>query len=157
MTWIVVIFFSFNFFVPLLSAPQWSAQVSHETNWLEIYLSFSVPSNRFCVREKFLKIKYSITGNGASDPVLGVSVAQVWCPINRKIKQVLLFKVLSLFTVYQWTSGLCVAASGEYGNCVSDNECFSKRGVMGGPCAEGYGICCVCKHPTQRTAIYSGD
>lgn len=55
-------------------------------------------------------------------------------------------KVLSLFTVYQWTTGLCVAASGEYGNCVSENECLSKSGILGGPCAEGFGICCICKH-----------
>lgn len=52
--------------------------------------------------------------------------------------------VLSLFTVYQWNNGLCSAASGEYGDCLPENECIAKRGIPGGPCAEGHGICCVC-------------
>lgn len=55
------------------------------------------------------------------------------------------FLVLSLFTIYQWTNGLCSAASGEYGMCLPESDCVSKRGILGGPCALGYGICCVCK------------
>lgn len=53
--------------------------------------------------------------------------------------------VLSLFTIYQWQNGLCAAATGEFGMCLPENDCVSKRGILGGPCAQGYGICCVCK------------
>lgn len=53
--------------------------------------------------------------------------------------------VLSLFTIYQWENGLCSAATGEYGMCLPENDCVGKRGILGGPCAQGYGICCVCK------------
>lgn len=145
-SWLELLVFFFYFFASWLSAPQWSAQVSHETYWLGIYL-FSVFSNRFCVRGKYLKIKYPIAGNGASDPALDVSVPQMMREKSQNKQELFCLPiVLSLFTVYQWNSGLCVAASGEYGNCVSENECFSKQGIMGGPCAEGYGICCVCKH-----------
>lgn len=53
--------------------------------------------------------------------------------------------VLSLFTVVQWGQSLCQAPSGEYGSCVPNNECVARGGVAGGPCAEGYGMCCVCE------------
>lgn len=53
--------------------------------------------------------------------------------------------VLSLFTVVQWGQSLCQAPSGEYGSCVPNNECTGRGGISGGPCAEGYGMCCVCK------------
>lgn len=52
--------------------------------------------------------------------------------------------VLSLFTVVQWGQSLCQAPSGEYGSCVPNNECSARGGIAGGPCAEGYGLCCVC-------------
>lgn len=54
------------------------------------------------------------------------------------------FEVLSLFTVFQWENGLCRATSGEYGNCIAEDVCMSRRGILGGTCAEGLGICCVC-------------
>lgn len=53
--------------------------------------------------------------------------------------------VLSLFTIYQWNNGLCTATSGEYGMCLPESDCIGRRGILGGPCAQGYGICCVCK------------
>lgn len=53
--------------------------------------------------------------------------------------------VLSLFTIYQWNNGLCSATSGEYGMCLPELECSQRRGILGGPCAQGYGICCICK------------
>lgn len=52
--------------------------------------------------------------------------------------------VLSLFTVVAWGQGQCMAPSGEYGSCVPNNECLPRGGIPGGPCAEGYGMCCVC-------------
>lgn len=53
--------------------------------------------------------------------------------------------VLSLFTVYQWNNGLCTATSGEYGMCLPESDCIARRGILGGPCAQQYGVCCVCK------------
>lgn len=44
-----------------------------------------------------------------------------------------------------WGQGQCMAPSGEYGSCVPNNECVPRGGIPGGPCAEGYGMCCVCK------------
>lgn len=54
--------------------------------------------------------------------------------------------VLSLFTVVTWGQGQCMAPSGEYGSCVPNNECLPRGGIPGGPCAEGYGMCCVCMY-----------
>lgn len=52
--------------------------------------------------------------------------------------------VLSLFTVVTWGQGQCTAPSGEFGSCVPNNECVPRGGIPGGPCASGYGMCCVC-------------
>ena len=52
--------------------------------------------------------------------------------------------VLSLFTVVQWDQSLCQAPTGEYGSCVPNNDCIARGGIAGGPCAGGYGMCCVC-------------
>lgn len=41
---------------------------------------------------------------------------------------------------------MCTATSGEYGMCLPENECIARRGILGGSCAQGYGICCICKH-----------
>lgn len=41
-----------------------------------------------------------------------------------------------------------MAATGEYGNCVAEDECRAKNGILGGPCADGFGICCICKYMT---------
>lgn len=60
--------------------------------------------------------------------------------LNSKIK----ISVLSLFTVVQWPPGGCAAPSGEIGNCLADNECLVRGGIPGGPCAGGYGMCCIC-------------
>lgn len=56
-----------------------------------------------------------------------------------------LLAVLSLFTVVQWGQSLCQAPSGEYGTCLPNSECSLRGGIPGGPCADGYGMCCVCK------------
>ena len=31
------------------------------------------------------------------------------------------------------------------GTCYTDTECDELQGIPGGSCAEGYGVCCVCK------------
>lgn len=41
---------------------------------------------------------------------------------------------------------MCTATSGEYGMCLPESECIARRGILGGSCAQGYGICCICKH-----------
>lgn len=66
-------------------------------------------------------------------------------PVSCVLKWKFIETVLSLFTVYQWNNGLCTATSGEYGNCLPQAECLAKGGIPGGPCAEGYGLCCVCR------------
>lgn len=60
---------------------------------------------------------------------------------NLNLKKI---SVLSLFTVVQWPPGGCSAPSGEIGNCLADNECLVRGGIPGGPCAGGYGMCCIC-------------
>ncbi|XP_314314.2 uncharacterized protein LOC1275085 [Anopheles gambiae] len=52
-------------------------------------------------------------------------------------------RFLPIFTVYQWGQGLCSAASGEYGSCQPNNECVLRGGIPAGPCAGGYGTCCI--------------
>lgn len=54
-----------------------------------------------------------------------------------------------MFTVVQWGQSLCQAPSGENGSCFRNaDECNLRRGIPSGPCAEGHGICCVCKSVT---------
>lgn len=53
--------------------------------------------------------------------------------------------MFNLFTVVQWGSGTCIAPSGEVGNCLPPGECQYRQGIPGGPCAGGYGTCCVCE------------
>lgn len=53
--------------------------------------------------------------------------------------------MLNLFTVVQWGAGTCIAPSGEAGNCLPPGECQFRQGIPGGPCAGGYGTCCVCE------------
>lgn len=40
---------------------------------------------------------------------------------------------------------MCAAPSGELGNCVPKKECAIRGGLPGGPCANGFGVCCVCR------------
>lgn len=57
-------------------------------------------------------------------------------------------KFLSLFTIVQFPNSRCQAngASGDYeGTCYHATECDSLNGTAFGECAEGYGVCCVCK------------
>jgi hypothetical protein len=55
--------------------------------------------------------------------------------------------VLSLFTIVQFQNQGCAASSGDNGTCVTSAECSDRGGVASGPCANGYGVCCVCKLP----------
>lgn len=58
-------------------------------------------------------------------------------------------KFLSLFTVIEFPNSRCVAnsASSEYeGTCYHQTECDNLNGTAIGQCANGYGVCCVCKY-----------
>lgn len=58
-------------------------------------------------------------------------------------------KFLSLFTIIQFPNSRCQANgvnTGDYeGTCYHVTECDSLNGTAIGECAEGYGVCCVCK------------
>lgn len=47
---------------------------------------------------------------------------------------------------YPWGQNLCVVPSGELGACVPSKDCALRNGIPGGPCANGFGTCCVCKN-----------
>lgn len=58
-------------------------------------------------------------------------------------------KFLSLFTIIQFPNSRCQAtsASSVYeGTCYHRTECESLNGTAIGQCADGYGVCCVCKY-----------
>lgn len=57
----------------------------------------------------------------------------------------LLPAVLSLFTVVQFDNQPCAAASGDNGTCLTVAECASRGGMASGPCANSFGVCCVCE------------
>ncbi|XP_055373573.1 uncharacterized protein LOC129606949 [Condylostylus longicornis] len=60
---------------------------------------------------------------------------------NREVNRDIRF--LPLFTVLQIGPGYCTAPSGELGTCLANNDCILRGGILGGPCAGGYGICCI--------------
>ncbi|KAJ8922140.1 hypothetical protein NQ315_004075, partial [Exocentrus adspersus] len=53
------------------------------------------------------------------------------------------FAVLSLFTYIQFNNQECVSSTGENGTCVTTSECTQRGGTANGPCAGGYGVCCI--------------
>ncbi|VEN55097.1 unnamed protein product [Callosobruchus maculatus] len=52
-------------------------------------------------------------------------------------------RFLSLFTYVQLNNPECVASNGDYGICTTPTECKQRGGVVDGPCAGGYGTCCI--------------
>ncbi|XP_068082170.1 uncharacterized protein [Anabrus simplex] len=52
-------------------------------------------------------------------------------------------KFLNLFTVIQFPNQGCAASSGDNGTCLTAAECTERGGIASGPCANGYGVCCV--------------
>lgn len=58
-------------------------------------------------------------------------------------------KFFGLFTVIEFPNSRCQvnSALSEYeGTCYHRRECESLNGTSVGECAEGYGVCCVCKY-----------
>ncbi|XP_072401127.1 uncharacterized protein [Diabrotica undecimpunctata] len=52
-------------------------------------------------------------------------------------------RFLSLFTYVQLLNPECITADGSYGTCLGASDCAQRRGTVSGPCARGYGVCCV--------------
>ena len=57
----------------------------------------------------------------------------------------LFIAVLNLFQIVKFPNGPCNATSTTQGVCYTSDECNSKGGVNSGTCANGFGVCCVCK------------
>ncbi|XP_019868812.2 uncharacterized protein LOC109597535 [Aethina tumida] len=52
-------------------------------------------------------------------------------------------RFLSLFTYVQFSNQECLSATGDNGTCVTASECNQRGGLANGPCANGYGTCCI--------------
>lgn len=55
-------------------------------------------------------------------------------------------RFLSIFEVVNFNNVDCLSSSGLKGTCLHSLECSSQSGTESGDCADGYGICCVCKY-----------
>lgn len=53
--------------------------------------------------------------------------------------------VLSLFTVIRFKNEACKSGSGSNGTCYSSGDCSAHGGQASGSCAQGFGVCCLCK------------
>ncbi|XP_046659154.1 uncharacterized protein LOC124353265 [Homalodisca vitripennis] len=67
-------------------------------------------------------------------------------------------RVLSLFTIVEFDNKACLAASGDNGTCLTESECLERGGVVSGPCASSYGVCCLfmatCGQSTNQNCSY---
>ncbi|XP_065162415.1 uncharacterized protein [Atheta coriaria] len=52
-------------------------------------------------------------------------------------------RFLSLFTFVQFSNQECMGATGDNGTCLTAQQCQQRGGSSSGPCAGGYGMCCV--------------
>ncbi|GLV46660.1 uncharacterized protein CBL_11497 [Carabus blaptoides fortunei] len=52
-------------------------------------------------------------------------------------------RFLSLFTLVKFPNEGCRTPTGDNGTCLTAAECQGRTGTASGPCANGYGICCV--------------
>ena len=55
--------------------------------------------------------------------------------------------ILVLFNIVKFTNSECSAASspGDTGICYTHAECDDRGGSQAGPCAAGFGVCCLCE------------
>ncbi|XP_054289374.1 uncharacterized protein LOC129004772 [Macrosteles quadrilineatus] len=67
-------------------------------------------------------------------------------------------RFLSLFTVVEFENRACMAASGDNGTCLTESECVERGGVVSGPCAHNFGVCCLfmatCGQTTSQNCSY---
>ena len=52
-------------------------------------------------------------------------------------------KFLNLITWVRFTNDECAATTGDNGTCFTTTECTDFGGKAAGPCASGFGVCCV--------------
>ncbi|XP_065340133.1 uncharacterized protein LOC135939592 [Cloeon dipterum] len=54
-----------------------------------------------------------------------------------------LARFLNLLTLVRFANSECQSTEGLIGSCYPDNECVGLGGLIGGTCANGFGVCCV--------------
>ena len=54
-------------------------------------------------------------------------------------------KLLGAFNIVRYPNDPCEGDNNAMGTCYSAEECENKGGRSDGSCANGYGVCCVCK------------
>ncbi|XP_059471873.1 uncharacterized protein LOC132194549 isoform X2 [Neocloeon triangulifer] len=52
-------------------------------------------------------------------------------------------RFLNLLTLVRFSNSECLSEDGLVGSCYPDSECVALGGVIGGSCANGFGVCCV--------------
>jgi len=52
-------------------------------------------------------------------------------------------KLFSVFQIVKFNNDACNAVDGTMGTCYTASECTAKGGTERGPCASGFGVCCV--------------
>ena len=58
-------------------------------------------------------------------------------------------KVLGLFNLIQFSNSRCNSTdSDKQGVCYTATECQGRGGTPKGNCAQGFGVCCLCKYTT---------
>ena len=56
-------------------------------------------------------------------------------------------KVLGLFNLIQFSNSRCNSTdSDKQGVCYTATECRGRGGTAKGNCAQGFGVCCLCKY-----------
>lgn len=66
----------------------------------------------------------------------------------------MLVAVLSLLTVVNFPADSCTGGSGNNGTCLASQDCRARQGAPDGPCANGFGVCCMCKN--NKLILYTG-
>jgi hypothetical protein len=55
-------------------------------------------------------------------------------------------KLLPVFQVVRFPNEACgVTGESKNGTCYTTEECSNKGGTSSGSCADGFGVCCICK------------
>ena len=57
-----------------------------------------------------------------------------------------IISVFSIFQIVKFNNDACSAIDGTTGTCYTASECTANGGQDKGPCASGFGVCCVGKN-----------
>jgi len=67
-------------------------------------------------------------------------------------------KFLNLFSVIRFSNIPCQGTEGLNGTCYTEKECRQRNGLTSGPCAGGFGVCCIfhmnCGQTTSENCTY---